>query len=188
MPDAELGAWLRLSLVPGLGGQGLRKLLADFGLPSQVLGAGRAALLPDRVTKAVVSAGMGEVGVWAKPDDFESTDRQMLNLAPKHPAADTRVDAHRDPAATSEASLLYETAHALRSEGDSARAARTLDDYFKRYPHGALQEEALALAIDVAVARGDARSKSLASRYLAEYPAGHFRAKAERALGVAASP
>jgi len=44
MPDAELEAWLRLTLVPGLGGQGLRKLLGDFGLPSQVLGAGRAAL------------------------------------------------------------------------------------------------------------------------------------------------
>jgi pimeloyl-ACP methyl ester carboxylesterase len=29
---------------------------------------------------------MGQVGVWAKPDDFESTDRQMLELAPKHPA------------------------------------------------------------------------------------------------------
>ena len=47
---------------------------------------GCAALLPDRVTKAIVSAGMGQVGVWATPEDFESTDRQMLNLAPKHPA------------------------------------------------------------------------------------------------------
>ena len=44
MPDPELAAWLRLALVPGLGGQALRRLLAEFGLPSQVLGAGRAAL------------------------------------------------------------------------------------------------------------------------------------------------
>jgi DNA processing protein len=44
MSDAGLAAWLRLALVPGLGGQGLRKLLGDFGLPAQVLGAGRAAL------------------------------------------------------------------------------------------------------------------------------------------------
>jgi pimeloyl-ACP methyl ester carboxylesterase len=28
---------------------------------------------------------MGQVGVWAEPDDFEATDRQMLALAPKHP-------------------------------------------------------------------------------------------------------
>ena len=45
-----------------------------------------AAVLPNRVTKAVVSAGMGQMGVWAKSDDFEKTDRQMLDLAPKHPA------------------------------------------------------------------------------------------------------
>jgi DNA processing protein len=44
MPDPELAAWLRLTLVPGLGGQALRKLLSEFGLPSQVLGAGRAVL------------------------------------------------------------------------------------------------------------------------------------------------
>ena len=42
--DAELAAWIRLSLVPGLGGQSLRKLLGAFGLPRQVLAAGRAAL------------------------------------------------------------------------------------------------------------------------------------------------
>jgi pimeloyl-ACP methyl ester carboxylesterase len=45
-----------------------------------------AALLPDRVTKAVVSAGMGQVHVWAEAGDFEKTDRQMLELSPKHPA------------------------------------------------------------------------------------------------------
>ena len=44
MPDPELAAWLRLTLAPGLGGQALRKLLSEFGLPSQALGAGRAAL------------------------------------------------------------------------------------------------------------------------------------------------
>ena len=45
-----------------------------------------AAVLPNRVTKAVVSAGMGQMGAWAKAEDFEKTDRQMLGLAPKHPA------------------------------------------------------------------------------------------------------
>jgi DNA processing protein len=42
--DNELAAWIRLSLVPGLGGYALRKLLTDFGLPSRVLTTGRSAL------------------------------------------------------------------------------------------------------------------------------------------------
>jgi len=53
-PDAELAAWIRLSLVPGLGGQSLRRLLAAFGLPQQVLAAGRAALA--KVVSAEIAA------------------------------------------------------------------------------------------------------------------------------------
>jgi pimeloyl-ACP methyl ester carboxylesterase len=45
-----------------------------------------AALAGDRVTTSVVAAGMGQVGVWATFDEFEKTDRQMLNLVTKHPA------------------------------------------------------------------------------------------------------
>ena len=52
--DAELAAWIKLSLVPGLGGQGLRKLLAAFGLPQQVLRSSRGALA------TVVSAEIAE--------------------------------------------------------------------------------------------------------------------------------
>jgi DNA processing protein len=42
--DAELAAWIKLSLVPGLGGQNFRRLLTAFGLPRQVVAAGRSAL------------------------------------------------------------------------------------------------------------------------------------------------
>jgi pimeloyl-ACP methyl ester carboxylesterase len=44
-----------------------------------------AALLPIQVTSAVVCAGSGQVGVWAKNEDFEKTDRQMLRLAMTRP-------------------------------------------------------------------------------------------------------
>jgi pimeloyl-ACP methyl ester carboxylesterase len=45
-----------------------------------------AALCGDRVTSTVVAAGMGQVGVWATFDEFEQTDRQMLNVVTKYPA------------------------------------------------------------------------------------------------------
>jgi DNA processing protein len=45
MSDAgELAAWIELSLVPGLGGQGFRSLLSSLGLPAQILGATRGQL------------------------------------------------------------------------------------------------------------------------------------------------
>jgi TolA-binding protein len=116
--------------------------------------------------------------------DSDTTSRAATD-ARAEVRADVRHDVARDAAPVSEASLVYETAHALNHEGDPARAGRILDDYFKRYPHGALAEEAQALAIDIAVARGDARAKALASRYLAQFPNGHFRAKAERVLAPA---
>jgi len=42
--DADLSAWLRLSLTPGLGGEALRRLLSALGAPEQVLAARRAEL------------------------------------------------------------------------------------------------------------------------------------------------
>jgi DNA processing protein len=42
--DGELAAWLRLTLVPGLGGRGMRRLLTELGLPSRVFAAKRGVL------------------------------------------------------------------------------------------------------------------------------------------------
>ena len=45
MNEAEsLAAWLRLTLIPGIGGETQRKLLAAFGLPETVFAAGRSAI------------------------------------------------------------------------------------------------------------------------------------------------
>ena len=38
-----LAAWLRLTLIPGIGGESQRKLLAAYGLPEQIFAAGRQA-------------------------------------------------------------------------------------------------------------------------------------------------
>ncbi len=41
--DDGLAAWLRLTLIPGIGGETQRKLLAAFGLPAAIFAAGRLA-------------------------------------------------------------------------------------------------------------------------------------------------
>jgi pimeloyl-ACP methyl ester carboxylesterase len=44
-----------------------------------------AALLGDRIAAAAVGAGMGEIGVWARPQDFELIDRLMTWLSTRQP-------------------------------------------------------------------------------------------------------
>jgi TolA-binding protein len=98
------------------------------------------------------------------------------------PTALPREATHDAPPGVSEAALVFDATQALRRDGDPARAARLLDAYFHRFPRGALGEEALAVSIEVAAARGEARARALAQRYLARFPSGHFRATAERVL------
>lgn len=84
MPLAEdLAAWLRLSLVPGLGSEGLRRLLAAFGGPEQALAASRAALarhVAEPVAAAIKQGGQDEavaaVSAW-----LEQPGNHVLTLA-----------------------------------------------------------------------------------------------------------
>jgi len=73
MQDPGLAAWIRLTLVPGLGAPALRALLSEFGLPSQVLNAGRAALtrcvgeeLAGRIAANDGAAGVDAALRWAE--------------------------------------------------------------------------------------------------------------------------
>ncbi len=84
MPLAEdLTAWLKLSLVPGLGSADLRRLLTAFGGPEQTLAASRAALarhVADPVAAAIKQGGPDEafasVCAW-----LEQPDNSVLTLA-----------------------------------------------------------------------------------------------------------
>ena len=84
--DAELAAWLRLRLTPGVGDSSARKLLAAFGMPSQVF------TQPETAVRQVVSAAQANA-LQRLPEGFEaqwaqtcawlnqSTDHHLLTLA-----------------------------------------------------------------------------------------------------------
>lgn len=90
----------------------------------------------------------------------------------------------RSVAPSEPASLVFGAMHALRREGRPDRAAKLLDEYRRRYPNGALAEEALALSVEAATLRGDPRAKALADAYLARYPGGQFQKAAQRARAL----
>lgn len=89
MPREELAAWLRLTLTPGLGPVGIRKLLAALGLPEQVWQASAQTLaqlggqalaramqaLPPKLDEQVQAAWDWLHG------DGAATDRHILSLA-----------------------------------------------------------------------------------------------------------
>ncbi len=45
MADHDIAAWIRLTLIPGIGGETQRQLLGTFGLPEAIFAASRAALV-----------------------------------------------------------------------------------------------------------------------------------------------
>ncbi len=79
------------------------------------------------------------------------------------------------------ATLMMEALQARRA-GDAARAQRLTAEYQKKYPNGALKEEALAIAFESAAARKDPSAAPLARKYLATFPKGRFRPQAEQVL------
>jgi DNA processing protein len=85
----ELAGWLRLALTPGVGNTAGRKLLAAFGLPSQVFTQSREALL-QVVTDAQAHAlqqvpdgfetQLGQTLDWLQGTDAEGAVRRIVTL------------------------------------------------------------------------------------------------------------
>jgi hypothetical protein len=84
------------------------------------------------------------------------------------------------PAAAGEAARertqVLDALYALRRDRDPARALALLNRELAAHPHGALREQALALAIEAADARGDsAGAERFARTYQSEFPSGQFK-------------
>jgi hypothetical protein len=85
-----------------------------------------------------------------------------------------------------ESTLIVRAVRALRREGDPARAQTLAEQALVRFPHGAQVEEAMALVMESASARGDAGgAQRAASAYLDRFRYGRF---ADRAQRILASP
>jgi hypothetical protein len=99
---------------------------------------------------------------------------------PAAPAAPPAPRAAIDP---QESALVHSAVRALRVEGKPRRARALLDEYVRRFPNGALVEDAAALAIEATAAAGDDdAARRWASRYAARFPTGRFRELADRVL------
>ena len=80
MDHDELGAWLRLTLTPGIGNGAARRLLARFGLPQAIFQQTEAALqlcVPAAQAKALRETPQGWEALW------QTTAQWLANAAPQ---------------------------------------------------------------------------------------------------------
>ena len=83
MSDPALADWLRLTLIPGIGGERQRRLLSAFGLPERIFHAGHAALaaiIGDKPARSLrdhdVQPAIDAALAWA-----DAPDNHILTLA-----------------------------------------------------------------------------------------------------------
>jgi hypothetical protein len=82
-----------------------------------------------------------------------------------------------------ESTLIVRAVRALRRDGEPARAQALAEQSLAKFPHGAQVEEAMALVMEAASARGDAPdAQRAAASYLDRYPSGRFVDRAQRIL------
>ena len=108
-----------------------------------------------------------------RPDDVAAVAppaKVEVTARPSAPAVE--IPEEVDPA---EASLVLSATQVLRQRGEPARALTLLGEYQRRFPQGALQEEALALNLECLIALSDQRAGPQAREYLKRYPTGRFR-------------
>jgi DNA processing protein len=82
--DADLEAWLRLSLLPGLGHQSLRKLLVALGTPENVLIANHrelSAIVSEKIAIAIRNGGADPASWSAVGSWLEDSSNHIVTLA-----------------------------------------------------------------------------------------------------------
>jgi TolA-binding protein len=170
--------------------RGLRWLRPAFALPVLLVVGAAGANIGQRWFKPVSPQHVVEPTqvIAPKPAPHEAAPapapRAVEDLATESELEAAKPNAVPVPRASQSgpgASLMMEALQARRA-GDTARAQQLTAEYQKKYPNGALKEEALAIAFESAAARNDPGATRLAQKYLASFPHGRFRKQAEQVL------
>jgi hypothetical protein len=78
---------------------------------------------------------------------------------------------------------MVRAVRALRRDGDPKRAQDLAEQALLQFPHGVQVEEAMALVMEAASARGDsAGARRAAQTYIDRFHAGRFADRAQRIL------
>ena len=158
--DAETAAWIELSLVPQLGPAAFRELLKAFGLPSEILRAGRSRLakvvsdpIAEQIGMRAQRSAVDRALAWLEPDG-----RSLVTLAENtYPPQLLQIP---DPPALlyvlGDARLLSRPSLAIVGSRNATPQGRANAENFARAlsDAGLAIVSGLALGIDAAAHRG----------------------------------
>jgi hypothetical protein len=184
-PDLKRRVWVSLERAQTWGHQPRRfarlrpfaaaaAIVCAAGTAGAVIAHRRGALAPLPAARpAVLDGTPARSQPPQRPRQAEPVaDAPATRVRPAAP----RASITRQPgAAVRERSEVLDAMVVLRRAHDPVRAGAMLERYLAGHPRGALREEALALAIEAADARGDAgAARAWAKAYQTAYPAGRF--------------
>lgn len=165
--DADLEAWLRLSLIDGVGTQTLHKLLLEFGTPAGVLAASPRALavvVPPRLASSITAGGAGDEALSAVAAWLDDPANHIITLADSEYPQSLLQTADPPPLlyAKGRIELLNQPAFAIvgsrnataQGMANAEAFATTLGDA------GMVIVSGLALGIDAAAHRGGLASRA----------------------------
>jgi len=142
----------------------------EAAVEAALLASGAAAAESGSPAIAEADIALDPASADARPRSFRRAVRRSA-VAPR-------------PAWDDGASLVLSAIEVLRRQHDAARASRMLEQYLGSHPRGSLREEAMALAVEAASARGDSgESRRLAARYERAFPEGRFRSALRASAG-----
>lgn len=180
----RLGRTVTIALVTSgvaLAAVGVGRLASIGARPSRISAAPPGAIAAQ--ASSVAPAPRASVEALPEAVSPEAASAQAPLRAPvEQDPVSSRVNhasAAGRPAEGEDPQLVLEAIRSLRHSGDPSRAGHLLADYLRQHPHGVLVEDAIALSIEAALARHDARAAAeLSHRYLRQFPHGRYVAYA----------
>ncbi len=159
--DTDLDAWLRLSLLPGLGPQSLRKLLIAHGSPANILAANPRMLratVTEKIASAIHHGGADDTARTRVAQWLEDPANHVLTLADaEYPQALLQIS---DPPpliyAKGRLELLNHVGFAVvGSRNATAQGLSNAEAFSAAFSHAGLTiVSGLALGVDAAAHRG----------------------------------
>lgn len=174
---------LALLLLAGVAGAAGRRWLRT----AQVEGVATPSFTPSPGPARAPLGRAVEVVAPVTPPASAAAPAPSVSVAPNAlPVRPAKRIAAATPQGDDPGTRLMVEAMQARTAGKYGRALELLGDYQRRFPRGALQDEALALQVEMTSLQGGAeRARALGRAYLARFPNGRYRAWVSQSLDAA---